>query len=85
MDLQIIPGPATGCCDALSRGERLLGLGLHGEHRIRVQRSDHPIVPRPDPDIGFAEFYDSKSGEPPGGSRFTWTAAMVLEFLALAD
>ena len=34
---------------------------------------------------GFAEYYDPHSGEPLGGGRFTWTAAMVLEFLALAD
>lgn len=34
---------------------------------------------------GFAEYYDPNSGEPLGGGRFTWTAAMVLEFLALAD
>jgi glycogen debranching enzyme len=32
---------------------------------------------------GFAEFYDPQTGEPCGGDRFTWTAAMVLEFLAL--
>ncbi|MDH3262607.1 MAG: trehalase family glycosidase [Paracoccaceae bacterium] len=31
---------------------------------------------------GFAEYYDPVSGEPCGGGRFTWTAAMVLEFLA---
>lgn len=30
---------------------------------------------------GFAEYYDPIDGEPCGGSRFTWTAAMVLEFL----
>jgi hypothetical protein len=30
---------------------------------------------------GFAEYYDPLSGEPLGGGRFTWTAAMVLEFL----
>jgi glycogen debranching enzyme len=30
---------------------------------------------------GFAEYYDPGSGEPLGGGRFTWTAAMVLEFL----
>jgi len=30
---------------------------------------------------GFAEYYDPFSGEPCGGGRFTWTAAMVLEFL----
>jgi glycogen debranching enzyme len=30
---------------------------------------------------GFAEYYDPATGEPLGGGRFTWTAAMVLEFL----
>jgi hypothetical protein len=34
---------------------------------------------------GFAEYYDPHSGEPLGGGRFTWTAAMVLEFLAMAE
>jgi hypothetical protein len=34
---------------------------------------------------GFAEYYDPHTGEPLGGGRFTWTAAMVLEFLAMAD
>ena len=33
---------------------------------------------------GFAEYYDPLSGAPLGGGRFTWTAAMVLEFLAEA-
>lgn len=33
---------------------------------------------------GFAEYYDPQTGEPCGGGRFTWTAAMVLEFLAQA-
>jgi glycogen debranching enzyme len=32
---------------------------------------------------GFAEYYDPLMGEPLGGGRFTWTAAMVLEFLAM--
>jgi len=32
---------------------------------------------------GFAEYYDPISGAPLGGGRFTWTAAMVLEFLAM--
>jgi hypothetical protein len=31
---------------------------------------------------GFAEYYDPLTGAPLGGGRFTWTAAMVLEFLA---
>jgi hypothetical protein len=30
---------------------------------------------------GFAEYYDPTDGKPLGGGRFTWTAAMVLEFL----
>ncbi|CAN5787235.1 hypothetical protein BH23PSE1_BH23PSE1_12160 [soil metagenome] len=30
---------------------------------------------------GFAEYYDPLAGTPLGGGRFTWTAAMVLEFL----
>lgn len=34
-------------------------------------------------DSGFAEYYDPQTGTPCGGARFTWTAAMVLEFLAL--
>ncbi len=34
---------------------------------------------------GFAEYYDPMTGEPCGGGRFTWTAAMVLEFLAIND
>ena len=33
---------------------------------------------------GFAEYYDPGTGEPLGGGRFTWTAAMVLEFLRAA-
>ncbi|MDO8884721.1 MAG: hypothetical protein Q7V11_17410, partial [Pseudotabrizicola sp.] len=32
---------------------------------------------------GFAEYYDPMTGEPLGGGRFTWTAAMVLEFLSM--
>jgi glycogen debranching enzyme len=30
---------------------------------------------------GFAEYYDPVSAEACGGGRFSWTAAMVLEFL----
>ncbi len=33
---------------------------------------------------GFAEYYDPLTGEGCGGGRFTWTAAMVLEFLLQA-
>ncbi len=31
---------------------------------------------------GFAEYYDPLTGQPLGGRQFTWTAAMVLEFLS---
>jgi hypothetical protein len=34
---------------------------------------------------GFAEYYDPMTGEPLGGGRFTWTAAMVLEFLSMEN
>ena len=34
---------------------------------------------------GFAEYYDPGTGEPLGGGRFTWTAAMVLEFVEPMD
>ncbi len=33
---------------------------------------------------GFVEYYDPESGAPLGGARFSWTAAMVLEFLGHA-
>jgi hypothetical protein len=29
---------------------------------------------------GFAEYYNPRDGAPLGGGRFSWTAAMVLEF-----
>lgn len=32
-------------------------------------------------DSGFAEYYDPHTGTGLGGTQFTWTAAMVLEFL----
>lgn len=32
---------------------------------------------------GFAEYYDPITGEPCGGAQFTWTAAMVIEFLTM--
>ncbi len=34
---------------------------------------------------GFAEYYDPMTGEPCGGDSFTWTAAMVVEFLSGAE
>ncbi len=32
-------------------------------------------------EAGFAEYYDPITGEACGGDRFTWTAAMAIEFL----
>lgn len=34
---------------------------------------------------GFAEYYNPMTAEPCGGGQFTWTAAMVIEILALQD
>ena len=34
---------------------------------------------------GFAEYYDPLDGAPCGGGHFSWTAAMVLEFLAMGS
>lgn len=33
---------------------------------------------------GFAEYYHPTTGEPCGGGSFTWTAAMVMEFISRA-
>lgn len=61
-------------------GDGLARAGLGGSTRAITQASLDLIRMS-----GFAEYYDPHSGEPLGGGRFTWTAAMVLEFLALAD
>lgn len=34
---------------------------------------------------GFAEYYSPVDGTPAGGSTFTWTAAMVIEFLQASE
>ncbi|MDG4880669.1 trehalase family glycosidase [Mesorhizobium sp. WSM4884] len=54
----------------------LLAAG-HGEVARRITRSSLDLIT----ESGFAEYYDPKSGAPLGGGRFTWTAAMVIEFL----
>ncbi|HEX4297106.1 MAG TPA: hypothetical protein VHZ56_03720, partial [Devosia sp.] len=56
------------------------GLRLAGETAIadRIVADSLDLITR----SGFAEYYDPLTGEPCGGGRFTWTAAMVLEFLA---
>ena len=58
------------------------GLMRAGEKRIAEQivASSLDLIKA----SGFAEYYDPYTGEPCGGGRFTWTAAMVLEFLLLS-
>lgn len=34
---------------------------------------------------GWAEYYDPTAEEPCGGGSFTWTAAMVMEYLGLDE
>ncbi len=43
----------------------------------RIIKSSLDLIAR----SGFAEYYDPIDGEPLGGKTFTWTAAVVLEFL----
>ena len=50
-----------------------------GDAAARITASSLDLIR----ESGFAEYYDSISGEPLGGGRFTWTAAMVLEFLSM--
>ena len=56
------------------------GLAAAGEDAVAaaIVRSSLELITR----SGFAEYYDPIDGEACGGSRFTWTAAMVIEFLA---
>ncbi|HHY51519.1 MAG TPA: hypothetical protein GYA10_17440 [Alphaproteobacteria bacterium] len=58
------------------------GLRRVGETGVadHIVRSSLELIAR----SGFAEYYDPLTGEPCGGGRFTWTAAMVMEFLAAA-
>jgi glycogen debranching enzyme len=55
------------------------GLRANGETAVadRIVRSSLELIT----EAGFAEYYDPLTGEACGGSRFTWTAAMVIEFL----
>ncbi|AKR55417.1 hypothetical protein XM25_06275 [Devosia sp. H5989] len=55
------------------------GLKAAGETEIaaRIVESSLELIAR----SGFAEYYDPLTGEPCGGGRFTWTAAMVIEFV----
>ncbi len=58
------------------------GLRAAGETEVadRIVRSSLELITQ----SGFAEYYDPTTGEPCGGGRFTWTAAMVIEFLEAA-
>lgn len=58
------------------------GLARAGETGVadQISRSSLELITQ----SGFAEYYDPLTGEPCGGGRFTWTAAMVLEFLRSA-
>lgn len=49
------------------------------EAAAKITRSSLDLIRQ----SGFAEYYDPLTGEALGGGRFTWTAAMVLEFLSL--
>jgi hypothetical protein len=55
------------------------GLATAGHHAIaeRIVDVSLDLIRR----SGFAEYYDPLTGEPCGGGRFSWTAAMVIEFL----
>jgi hypothetical protein len=57
------------------------GLRAGGETEVadRIVNSSLDLIRQ----SGFAEYYDPLTGEPCGGGSFTWTAAMVLEFLGL--
>jgi glycogen debranching enzyme len=55
------------------------GLAAAGETAVAVKITEASL--RLIEQSGFAEYYDPHTGEPLGGGRFTWTAAMVLEFL----
>lgn len=58
------------------------GLAAAGETKIaaRITESSLHLIA----ESGFAEYYDPLSGAPLGGGHFTWTAAMVIEFMRAA-
>jgi len=55
------------------------GLRQGGHHAVaaRVTKTSLALLK----DGQFAEYYDPENGRGCGGGRFTWTAAMTLEFL----
>ena len=68
-------GPVWHVCNYLI----VDGLQLAGETALaeRIVADSLALIER----SGFAEYYDPLDGTPLGGGRFSWTAAMVLEFL----
>lgn len=55
------------------------GLVAAGETELAAEIKDSSL--KLIRDSGFAEYYDPLTGDPLGGARFTWTAAMVIEFM----
>ena len=56
------------------------GMERAGQHHVasRIVEDSLRLID----ESGFAEYYDPITAEACGGSTFTWTAAMVIEFLA---
>ena len=52
--------------------------GGHTELASRIRQQSLALVER----SGFAEYFSALTGEPLGGSAFSWTAAMYLHFAA---
>jgi len=68
-------GPVWLVCNYLITN----GLRRAGEHALagRIRQDSLDLIGTG----GFSEYYDPMTGAPLGGGRFSWTAAMVLEFL----
>ncbi|NND92731.1 MAG: hypothetical protein HKN42_17890 [Granulosicoccus sp.] len=59
------------------------GLDRAGHHELveDIRQASLKLID----ESGFAEYYDPQTGEALGGDTFTWTAAMVMEFLRSSD
>ncbi len=58
----------------------LITIGLRSADEVSLAQEIEAQSLRLIETSGFAEYYDPMTGEPCGGSSFTWTAAMVMEF-----
>ncbi len=68
-------GPVWHVCNYLiSNGLRRAGQSALAD---RIAKDSLELIER----SGFSEYYDPSDGAPLGGGSFSWTAAMVLEFL----